>query len=72
MNKKLQISSNYLLINFVNKKVSNISLTDRDIHTQTHAPHTLYLPIAVEIVLKGNLLYSVIIGDTKIGVLSPI
>ena len=58
--------------NFVNKK-SNISLTDRDIHTQTHAPHTLYLPIAVEIVLKGNLLYSVIIGDTKIGVvLSPI
>ena len=38
-----------------------------------HGPHNLYLSIAVEIVLQGNLLYSVIIGDTKIGVvLSPI
>ena len=33
-----------------------------------HGPHNLYLSIAVEIVLQGNLLYSVIIGDTKIGV----
>ena len=38
-----------------------------------HGPHNLYLSIAVEIVLQGNLLYSVVIGDTKIGVvLSPI
>ena len=38
-----------------------------------HGPHNLYLSIAVEIVLQGNLLYSVIIGDTKTGVfLSPI
>ena len=33
-----------------------------------HGPHNLYLSIAVEIVLQGNLLYSMIIGDTKIGV----
>ena len=33
-----------------------------------HGPHNLYLSIAVEIVLQENLLYSVVIGDTKIGV----
>ena len=30
-----------------------------------HGPHNLYLSIAVEIVLQGNLLYSVIIGTLK-------
>ena len=30
-----------------------------------NAPHNLYLSIAVEIVLQGNLLYSVIIGTLK-------
>ena len=37
-----------------------------------HGPHNLYLSIAVDTVLQGNLLYSVI-RDTKVGVvLSPI
>ena len=30
-----------------------------------HGPHNLYLSIAVEIVLQGNLLYSKIIGTLK-------
>ena len=57
--------------NFVNKKA--ISLSQTETYTHKQMLHTLYLPIAVEIVLQGNLLYSVIIGDTIIGVvLSPI
>ena len=86
-NSKVTLSLSYsltltLLACILHRRLSgNRGLKSTSLHGHTlpfkvefaHGPHNLYLSIAVEIVLQGNLLYSMIIGDTKIGVvLSPI